>query len=47
MQLTNKENIKKRIANVGSDVENDTINGIIAINIWSSLLTEQTYLIIF
>lgn len=41
------ENAKKRIANVGSDVEKETIKGIIAMNIWSSFFTKQTYIIIF
>lgn len=33
MPLTKSENARKRIDNVGSDVEKETINGIIAINI--------------
>lgn len=39
------ENAKKRIANVGSDVEKETIKGIIAMNIWSNLFIRYFLLI--
>ena len=39
------DNAKKRMANMGSKVEKETIMGITAINIYNSLLTRQSTLI--